>query len=791
MLIYFFKLAYRNLYRNKLYTLINAIGLTIGLSLSFVIFSWIIFELHFDQFHKDYDRIYRLVMADEGSSSVAVSPAVKTTILDKIPEIESSVRIFNGDQFGKISVDYQNQTYTDDRIFFVDPEFFDIFSFPLIHGDPEKVLQKPNAAVITKRLARKYFGDDDPTGKTLKLGDILLVEVTGILENVPAQSHFHFDMLVSMKSHPWGPRIEEISLGSSWMFHTYFKVYPGSSPETVRKKCNRIGSALVAEISPHYHVNLILQPLTDIHLRSDYEGELEANHDIRYIYLFGTVALLVILIAGINYINLTTAYSFGRAKEVGLKKVMGAQKYQLFIQHLGESFIISFLALCISLLFIELIQPVITGLTGYEYGSLVGNSQLVLLLIGITAVTGLLSGMVPSLIISSIPPRRILRSGPQLSEKKGWVRKILVIFQLCISLLLLMAVAVIYQQLRYMQNTKLGYDKSHVVVLYTGYRGFKQANFKNTLLSESGIIHATGISSLPSDIKSNEYIDTPDGKEHWIYYTSIDKDFFKTLDVSLMTGKEEIENLNPENYPNRYVVNEAALKEIGWEPGEAISQQIRIRHGNMEPGPVIGVIEDFHFQSLHFPVYPLVLEFVPNDYHYLLVKIRGDRLQETIREIEVQWKKMAGNLPFEYSFLDQEYDNLYKAEMKTGKLFILFALFSSLIAMMGLFGLASYTAFKRTKEIGIRKVFGATTLHILELLTGDFTRLVIIAFVISVPLAWFLLHKWLEEFAYRVNINPVILLAAGLLVLLLTLITVGYHSVKAAQGDPAKTLRYE
>lgn len=791
MLKYFFKLAYRNFVRNKLYTLINTLGLTIGLVLSFAILSWIIFELNYDKFHKDFDRIYRLVIEDEGSSSASISPAAKTAILDKIPEIESSVRIFNGDQFGKISVESNHQTYTDERIFFVDPNFFEIFSFPLIQGDPEHVLQKPNAALITKGIARKYFGDEDPMGKTLKLGDILQVEITGILENVPVQSHFHFDMLVSMKSHPWGGSIENISIGSSWMFHTYFKLYPGSSVEAVRKKCNRIGSDLVAEISPAYHVNIVIQPITDIHLRSDFEGELEPNHDIRYIYLFGTIALLVIIIAAINYINLTTAYSFSRVKEVGLKKVMGARKYQLFFHHLGESLIISFFALFISLLFIELLQPVLTDLTGYEYGSVIRNSHLVVLLFGITFLTGLLSGMVPSWIMSSISLNKILKSGTFITDKKGWGRRILVIFQLSISLLLMMATVVIFQQLRYMQNKKLGYDKSHVMIVYTGYRGFQHANFKNAILLESGILRATNISSLPSNIESNEYIDTPDGKQHWIYYLSIDKDFFKTLDVTLITDKERIENLSPEDYPNKYVINETALKEIGWEPDEAIGQEIRIRHGNMEPGPVIGVIEDFHFQSLHFPVYPLVLEFVPENYHYLLVKIQSDHMQETIRNIQAHWKRVADNIPFEFSFLDQEYDKLYQSEMRIGKLFIVFALFSSIIAMMGIFGLASYIALKRTKEIGIRKVFGATTFNIMELLTGDFTRLVMMAFVISVPLAWFLLQIWLQEFAYRVAINPVIFLLAGLLVLLMTLVTVGYHSVRAAHSDPVKTLRYE
>lgn len=792
MFKHFFKITIRNLYRHKLYTIINTIGLALGLTISFIIFSWVNFELNYDKFNENYDRIYRLTEEDEGGGSASISPAVKTVILDKIPEIEYSVRLFYIGQLGgrsKVTVD--DQVYTDDKIIFTDAEFFNIFSFPLLYGNPDLIFSKSNAVVLTETTARKYYGTTDAVGKTFLIHDSVPFEVTGVIATPPVQSHFHFDMLINMKSHPWGDYLERCSIGSGWMFHTYFKIYPGSSPELVEKKCQEICNQLTVEIHPDYKVQLHLQSLTDIHLKSALEGELEANNDIRYIYLFSSIALLVIIIAGINYINLSTAFSFSRSKETGIKKVMGARRLLLIVQYLSEAILISIFALFVSLLLIELAHPLLTSLTGYEFGSIFNNTQLLILLFSIAFVTGFISGIIPSLVLSAIPVKRIIRSGTFISDKRSGLRKILVIFQFCISLILLMGTMIIYSQLKYMQDIKLGYNKSHVMVLYTGYAGIKYENLKNGLLSDSRVINVSGISSLPTNIETNEYIDTSDKNKYWIYYTSVDKNFFKTMDINVISGKERIDNLTPEQYQNKYVLNQTLIKEIGWNTDEALSQRISIRHGNMEPGPVIGVIEDFHFQSLHYPMHPLVLEFRPGSNNYLLVRIQGDNIPETIKRIKSIWQQYSGSIPFEYSFLDQEYDNLYNAEIKTGKLFIIFAVFSSLIAMLGLFGLASFTAIKRTKEIGIRKVFGAGIINILRLLSGEFAKLVLIAFIISIPLGWYFMRQWLQEFAYKVNMNPLIIIFSGLVIMLLTLLTVGYHSIKAARTDPVETLRYE
>jgi len=791
----YLKVALRNLYKKKLYTIINAFGLALGLSISFIIYSWVTNELSYDQFHKDYKNIYRLIEADEsGSGYASISPAAKTALLEKIPEVEYSIRIFkSGFLGGKTKVAYGNKVFTNDNIYYTDPEFFQIFSFQILEGNPESILDKPNAVVITEKTAKKYFGDEDPLGKTLILSDRKQLEVTGILKNLSKQSHFHFDLLVSMGSHPWGD-ISKIDMGSAYVFHTYLKVYPDASLPVILNKFNKLIYEVVSEDYASDLINVFkLQPLADIHLKSDLRMELEANNDMKYIYLFSTIALLVIFIAGINYINLATAYSFDRAKEVGVRKVLGALKKQLMFQYLSESLIISFIALILAIFLIELLQPLLTSLSDIGDIRIYQNVSLFLVLIVLTVLIGLIAGFFPSLILSSLHPIQSLKSNFNKTDRRGGMRKVLVIFQFSISILLILSTVIIYQQLQFLQKKKLGYTKDHVLILHIGYPDLKNKHdvLKNAILSDERIINATAVSQLPANIITGEYIDTPDGEKYGVFFISIDNDFFNTLDVPVIIGEDRIGSLTPEQYQNKFVLNQTALKEIGWKNEEAIDKKIVIRHGNMQPGPIIGIVEDFNFQSLHHSLGPLVFEFVPESYEYLLVKVKADNIPLTIDYIQSQWHNIAGDIPFDYSFLDSEYDSLYKAEMQTGKLFIVFAIIATLIAMLGLFGLSSYAAFKRTKEMGIRKVFGASGLSIIKLLSKDFTLLVVLAFVITTPIAYYFMKKWLQAFAYRTEIHPLYIILPGCFVLVLALITVGYHSMKAAGTNPVKTLRYE
>ena len=794
MFKYFLKIALRNFYRNKLYTLINVSGLALGLTVSFIIFSWVLSELNYDKFNKDHERIGRLVIMDEkGNGRASVSPAVKPLLLDRIPEVENSVRIFKSGFSGeKTKVVYQDKVFTNDEIMYADSDFFEIFSFPFRSGNGGAALVKSNSAVITEKTARKYFGDDDPVGKILQISDNVLLEVTAVLKNLPP-SHIYFDILVSMKSHPWGDDLSGCGLGSCWVFNTYMKLHPNVPAEIIIGKINSIlPDVLDPQQARDYQDIFKIQRLTDIHLKSSLDMELGANNDIKYVYLFSTISILVLLMAGINYINLATACSFERFKEVGVRKVLGAFKSQLMIQYLGESVLITLGSLFISVILIELIQPALSVNNNFMFSGIYGNIPLLLALAGIAVIYGMIAGYFPSMVLSSFNPLAILKAGTGITDSKGGLRKALVVIQFSISIILLICTGIIYQQLHYMKNIKLGYTKDHVLILNTGYSDILEnyENFKNDLLMDSRIIAATMVSQLPIDILTGEYIDIHENK-YSVFYLSIDPDFFKTMNVRVISGSANIEDLKPENYQNRYVINEQAMNEIGWEAEEALGQELSIRHGNMKPGPVIGIVEDFNFQSMHHSRGPLVFEFVPGDYKYMLLRINPGNIDETLKFIGSRWKDISGGIPFEFSFLDQEYDRLYKSETRAGNLFFVFAMISILIAMMGLFGLASFAAFKRTREIGIRKVFGASTLGILRLLSGDFAFLVLISFLISLPISYLLMNLWLSEFAYKVEINPIIIILAGLSVLILALLTVGYHSIRASNSDPVKTLRYE
>ena len=795
MLSHFFKTALGNFHRNRLYTMINILGLSLGLTVSMIIFYWVYRELNYDKFNRDYRRIYRLVIEDENESGRAsVSPAIKTQLLDNIPEVEYSTRIFRAGFLGeKTKVSYRDKVFTDNEIIYADPDFFKIFSFPSLKGNSQKALQSPDAVILTEETARRYFGDDDPLGKFLQLSDKKLIQVASVIKNLPPDSHFHFDMLISMKGHPWGTDLSGCGLGSCWVFNTYLKVFPGVAPETILA---RLQSLLPEYLSPDeikdYKNIFRLQPLADIHLRSNLDGELSANNDIRYVYLFSSIAVLVLLIAGINYINLTTAGSFTRSRETGIRKVLGALKSQLLVQFLGESLLITFAAGILAFILIEILRPVISSYSGFNISGIYGNPSLWLAGIGLASIFGIIAGLFPSLVLSSAKPAVILKILSVKADKKGRLRSGLVVFQFCISIILLVCTGTIDRQLNFMKNKKLGYRRDHILVLHIGYPELVKnyLRLKNDLLADSRILAAAAVSQLPVNILTGEYIDTP-GNKFPVTYVSIDPDFFRTMDIGIIAGRDRIENLTPGNYSNRFVLNKNALQEIGWNADEALGKEIIIRHGNMKPGPVIGISEDFNFQSLHYPLKPLVYEFVPSDYEYLLIRIRPGDVTGTIGFIQSTWKEYSGGIPFEYSFLDQDYARLYESEMNMGKLFFLFALISVLVAMLGLFGLSSYAAYRRTREIGIRKVFGATPWIILRLMSGDFTRLVILSLIISTPPAYWLIHRWLQAFAYQSAIHPLILVLPGLLVWVIALLTVGYHSIRASRTDPVKTLRYE
>ncbi|MCB0748346.1 MAG: ABC transporter permease [Ignavibacteriales bacterium] len=796
MIKYYLKTASRSFLKNKTSATINIIGLAIALLTVMNINNWIQHEVSYDNMHNDSDLIYRLAIGDKQESIVTISPAVKTKILNNIPEIQTSVRLFRRNFTGnKTKVSYKNRVFTNDELVYTDENFFSIFSFPLIKGNKEGIFEKPNSVLITQETAQKYFGSADPIGKTLMVEGKELLMVTGVFKSLPANSHFHFDMLVSMKSFPRG-NIDEIGFGSGYIFHTYIKVHKNSNTSVLLGKIEEQIAKL--NLSYDWKPKFFLQPIKEIHLYSHGEREFEANSDITMVYIFASIGFLVLFIASINYVNLTTAYSFRRAKEIGIRKTIGAERGQLIVGFLIESLLTVISSLILAFLLNEFAKPLISNVAGIDL-EILQSSKWIGKIILFTFGLGIVIGLIPAAILSKISPVSLIKDNQNPASNRFDFKNLLLTAQFCITILLIFGTIIINNQMSFVKDKKLGYDKEKVLVLNIGYRDFEQNReaFKQSLLENHNISNVTSLSQLPSNIQFGEFVDLPDESKFASAYMSIDKDFFNTMAVSIINGKDRIENVDIDNnidfskMENRFVVNKSFLKKMGVPEQEALNQKIRIRHGNMIPGPIIGVIEDFHFQSLHSPITPLVLEFDPREYQHILVKLQTDDVQNTISFIEQEWAKVAGNLPFEYYFLDDAYNNLYKTESQFGALVLSFSIISIIIGAVGLFGLSLFYIERKIKEIGIRKVLGASIPNLYLILTKNFAKWIILASIIIWPLGYYLMNKWLENFAYHIDISIMPFVISTFVSLAITLIIVSWQSIKAANTNPVESLRNE
>ena len=532
MLKNYLKTAFRNLYLNKTQTVIKTLGLAIALCVSMAIFSWVKFELSYDGFHKDADQVYRMVLDDE----VVTAPPAFKLVFDKIPEIEHSVRLFNSGFLGTIKkVSYNNKIFTNDKIYYADDDFFNVFSFPLISGNPSTVLKKSNAAVITEATAHKYFGNENPVGKTLTLSDNNELEVTGVMKNIPANSHFHFDILITMKNNPWWSNINRMNFGSMWIFSTYIKINKQINIETVEQKIEK-----AIQSNPNKPESFSFQKLKDIHLHSAFARELEATGDISYIYLFSIVGILIILMSCINYINLTAALSFNRSKEVGIRKTIGAAKHQLVSQFVGESVIVSFMAFLLSLLLFQIMYPLFVSIIGIDFfRGIFKEGYIILPAFIFTLLIGIITGLFPAVVLANHNIINSIKSGVSSSNKKSKSRGTLVVLQFSISIALIICSLIIFSQMRFIQNKKLGYNKDQVLVLNLGNDQIthKIDVLKNSITLNPNVSDVTASSQLPTNIITAEGVNTKDGKRYESYYIAVDKDFFKTMDIKIVKGK--------------------------------------------------------------------------------------------------------------------------------------------------------------------------------------------------------------------------------------------------------------
>ncbi|HZX11714.1 MAG TPA: ABC transporter permease [Acidobacteriota bacterium] len=792
MFINYIKVAIRNFSRQKIYSFINIAGLALGMGLSILIFFYIQAELSYDRFNEKADRIYRVAeeSSQDGStvSHANIFPIIAPNLVKEFPEILSAVR-FEKDP--RVLVSLNEDKFIENRFFYADSSFFDIFSFPLIKGNPETALNDPYSLLLTEKTAKKYFGEKDPLGQTLNINNEYDYIITGVLKNIPPNSHIKFDFLSSMST----LEAQDQNYGKIWgsmSAYTYILLAPGSSPQEIeekfpdfiRKHCNQ-----KAALSWKF----FLQPLTSIHLRSHLNYELEANGDIKYVYIFSAIALFIIIIAGINFMNLSTARSSKRAKEVGIRKVLGAVRPQLAKQFMAESIIMTVAAVPFSLLLVEFLSKSMHSFFGDQLNVNYWKNPLIPLGFFILVLfLGLFSGSYPAFFLSSFSPSSVLYGRIKSGVKGRLFRKTLVVFQFSISVFLITGTLIIHDQLNFIQNQELGFDKENVLFIPVNDPAVKKnfLPFKTKLLQHPDVLNVSASTSLPS-IAPGVGAYVPQGLSEEdafiVRHLLCDYDFIRTYGMKVKQGRNFNQAISTDQ-KQALILNETAANHLGWD--DPVGQILTNRIGKYQ---IIGVVKDFHFRSKHQKIEPLVLSLIPDNryIYYASLRISGQNIKRTLNSIKDTWRSMAPTRPFQYFFLDNEFDQLYKSEMKTSRLFDFLTVMALFIACLGLFGLASYTAEQRTKEMGIRKVLGASTSHIFYLLSGEFIKWIILSSLIAWPLAYYFMSQWLNNFAYRINLTPLIFVFSAAAALLIAVLTVSFQALKTARSNPAESLRYE
>ena len=800
-----FKIALRSLLRNKTFTLINISGLAIGLATCLLIMLFVQNELSYDRFNEKADRIVRVVfrgaVQGEKMKEANVMPPVAQTMQKDYPEVQEATRLRKAG-FPRILIG--DKTFKDDAFAYVDSNFFHVFTLPFLKGDPRTALLDPNSIVISETLAKKYFGKEDPIGRTLHFKDMNAdLKITGLMRDIPSNSHFHFDIFGSMG------RLPE-SGDPSWMtseYFTYLVLPEGYDYKKLQAKMSDImqkyaGSQVEKAFGMPYSqflkkgndLGLFLQPLTDIHLHSDLNLELEAGSDIRYVYIFSVVALFMLVIACINFMNLSTAGASKRAREVGIRKVMGSLRIQLVRQFLLESILIAAVGLVLSIVLVYWTIPFFNSLSGKNLSlNLLHNSWLIPGLILFGLLTGIFAGSYPAFYLSSFNPVTVLKGKFSSNKTSVRLRSGLVVFQFLISIVLIVSTTVVYKQLSYIQNEKLGYDKNQVLIIEESFwLGKDQDAYKQKLLQDPRVVSVSGSGYLPAGYSyNNNFMVYPENKSDQLVKTlryDVDYTYIPTLGMELAAGRNFSQTFGTDSLG--LIINEEAAKAFGWGIN-ALGHQVTYpdNNGKKVTFHVIGVVKDFHFRSLHEPISPLVMVLARN-FDDIIVKTKTKDIPGLLATMKKEWTSLA-DMPFTYSFLDERYESTYNAEKKLGWILGIFSGLTIFVACLGLFGLATFTAEQRVKEIGIRKVLGATVSSIVALLSKDFLKLVFIAFVIATPISWYLMNRWLQDFAYKINISVWIFIIAAVLAITITLVTVSFRAVKAAVNNPVDSLRNE
>jgi putative ABC transport system permease protein len=798
MWINYLKISFRNLQKRKLYTGINMLGLTIAVVSFLAISLYIHHEWSYDKMYTDYDRIYRLnqEFRSEGQAELFSSTpsSLIPTLVDEVPEVETGTLIFDISIFSTVMVDAGEGNQEEKAFAYVDENFFKVFDFELLSGNANQVLSGPNQIVLTKSTAERYFGNAiSAVSKAIKI-DGKEYEITGVMEDFPSNSHIAFDFLASFKTHRHG-------LNPEWSpsnYYTYVKLKSEADPTVFEGKLGQVvDKYLGKELAEYgYQTDFFLQPVTQIHLGDQTLGTIKPGTDIRYLYIFGIVALLLIVIGIINYVNLATAEATERNKEVGLRKAMGAGRGQLFGQFVSESLMLTLASTFLSVLALYLIAPRFSSISGVPL-----ELDLILSPMGLSLLTvfvlmmGVLAGMYPSLILSGMEPIKALANKTKLGGG-AWVRKSLVVFQFFVSIGLLIATLVVKSQLTYMQEVNLGYDKEHLVSLSYHYNMRDGVEtIKNEMLRTGAATSISRAADMPIHVKAG-YKVFPGGdnqREFMITGYSVDPDILKTINLELTAGSNfsltDIKRSDLQDGTERFpvILNETAVKEMGWTAEDAIGKTINL--GFSSNSEIKGVVKDFYFNSLHHQVSPLVIFNDPDQTNVLLVKLPAGNPADHLATLEGVWKKMVPERPFNPVFVDLAYAQLYRSEQQAGTIFGVFSGIAIFIACMGLFGLVSYVALRRTREISIRKVLGATQQNVIQVLAADFVKLLALSAVLAVGFGIWFSTTWLQDFTYKTDITVWPFLISISIVFVLAILTIAYRSWRVYSLNPSKTLK--
>ncbi len=803
-------IALRNLKKHKVYTTINVFGLALGMACCIAIALYVHDEQRYDRFVDNADRVYRVALdvSIQGSETrtAFTSRPLASTLRTDLPEVEQTTRLWH-DPSGSMIVRYNDQRFPEDGVFYADSTFFEVFPLPFVQGDPQTALREPFTIVLTASMARKYFGQENPMGQVLALRepsdrDIFEYTVTGVMADLPEQSHMAFDFLASYVT-------QRQSQSESWLgfgVYTYITLHAGTSADAVRAKLPALfetyggpqireafGATLADFTAAGNYYRYFLQPLTDIHLHSNLEDELKPTGDARLVYLFVAIAVFVLLLACVNFVNLATARAARRTMEVGIRKTLGAQRVQLIGQFLAESTLLSLLALVLAVTLVQVSFPLLNAVTGKTLTLATADMlRLAPFLLGLGLFAGIGAGAYPAFYIAAFRPHAVFKK--ERLGRTSWLRDVLVVFQFGIATALLACTAIVFSQMQYMLDKRLGFTPEQVVVIEGAeVMGAQSEAFRQTLRALPGVVRVSNASQVPGRHFNGSLFrlaDMPDDAALPIEYTYASYDYVETLGLEIVAGRSLSRAFTTDSLA--VLLNETAVQQLGLD--DPIGKELV--WGGESTYTIVGVVKDFHITSLHREIGPVVL-LGPDPRNtnrpnlLAIARLEVEDLSTTLAALEHTWNQFAPQEPFAYTFLDETFAQLYEAEQQTSRLITLFAGLAILIACFGLFGLAAYMAEQRTKEIGIRKVFGATISGIVLLLSKDFAKLVVAAIVVGAPLAYLTMQRWLDTFAYRVEISWVIFLVTGLAALGVALLTVSFQAIRAALADPVEALRYE